>query len=257
MEGKQLSKNTYREFKDYLKQRTDYSVSSKNKYLGIAKTFLKEISFQNNLPDLTLNTKGFNQSKKHKVEGINDEEIARLIAGIKNLPDNPQTSRLKAMVALLALQGLRQVEIIRLNVEDLDLVSHTAMVWGKGRDDKESVDLNPETVRHIQNHLRLNNVSDGPIFTSQSNNSKSQRLTTKSLREIVKETLAGLGINKTIHGFRHYFCTMMIKEYKSDLLEVMQYTRHKSVETLQVYNDSQKKKADLPRFYKTFAGISF
>jgi len=41
------------------------------------------------------------------------------------------------------------------------------------------------------------------------------------------------------------------------LLEVAQYTRHKSLEMLQVYNDNIKRQADLPRYYEAFSGVSF
>jgi integrase/recombinase XerC len=64
-----------------------------------------------------------------------------------------------------------------------------------------------------------------------------------------------LGIDKTTHGFRHYFTTRLIKTYKGDLLEVRQYTRHASLEMLQIYNDSIKQQADLPRFYSAFEGV--
>jgi integrase len=105
--------------------------------------------------------------------------------------------------------------------------------------------------------VRANKVKDGALFVSQSNNSKKQRLTTRTIRNIVKETLNGLGIEKTTHGFRHYFTTTLIKTYKGDLLEVAQYTRHKSLEMLQIYNDNIKRKADLPRYYEAFSGVSF
>jgi len=74
---------------------------------------------------------------------------------------------------------------------------------------------------------------------------------------LVKDILNELGIDKSTHGFRHYFTTTLIKTYKGDLLEVAQYTRHKSLEMLQVYNDNIKREADLPRFYGAFNGISF
>jgi len=82
-------------------------------------------------------------------------------------------------------------------------------------------------------------------------------MTTRAIREIVKNALNQLGIEKTVHGFRHYFATTLIKTYKGDLLEVAQYTRHKGLEMLQVYNDSIKKQEDLPRYYNAFKGVNF
>ncbi|OQX71074.1 hypothetical protein B6D52_02755 [Candidatus Parcubacteria bacterium 4484_255] len=196
-------------------------------------------------------------SKKHKRDGLNDEEIKKLTEAIKELPDTPQNARLKAILSLLVFQGLRQVEITRLDVRDIDFISKTAFIQGKGRDDKEPINLHPETIKVLKVYLKSNKIADGALFTSNSNNSKNQRLTTRAIRNIVKKTLKNLGIEKTTHGFRHYFTTTLIKTYKGDLLEVAQYTRHKSLEMLQVYNDNIKREADLPRYYKAFSGVKF
>jgi integrase len=251
-----FNRNSFLEFKRSLAERTDLAVATKNKYLATAKIFLKEANRQGALPaDITQNIKTFSQSKKHKRDGLNDEEMSKLTTAIKELPETPANARLKAILSLLVFQGLRQVEIIRLDIRDIDFISKTAFIQGKGRDDKEPIYLHPETIKAIQGYLKSNKIADGALFTSQSNNNKNQRLTTRAIRDIVKKTLNDLGIEKTTHGFRHYFTTTLIKTYKGDLLEVAQYTRHKSLEMLQVYNDNINRKADLPRYYQAFSGV--
>ena len=258
IEDKGLNRNSFLEFKRYLRERTDYTVATKNKYLATAKIFLKELNRQGVLPaDITQNIKTFKQSKKHKRDGLNDKEINRLSIMLRGLPETQQNTRLKVVISLLALQGLRQIEITRLDVRDIDFVSKTALVKGKGQDDKEPISLHPETIKHLKEYLKLNQIKDGALLVSRSNNHKNKRLTTRALRQLVRESLSNLEIEKTTHGFRHYFTTTLIKTYKGDLLEVAQYTRHKSLEMLQVYNDNIKKEADLPRYYKAFSGISF
>jgi integrase/recombinase XerC len=253
-----LTRNCFLDFKRALADRTDISVATKNKYLTTARVFLKELNRLGTLPaDITQNIKTFNQSKKHKRDGLNDEEIKALTDKIKAIPNTPQTTRLKAILALLTLQGLRQIEVIRLDIKDIDFISQTAFIQGKGHDDKEPIDLHPATSRALQDYLRANKIADGALFTSQSNNNRNKRLTTRAIRDIVKTALKELGINKTTHGFRHYFTTKLIQVYKGDLLEVAQLTRHKSLEMLQVYNDNIKRKADLPRYYEAFSGVSF
>ena len=251
-----FNNNSFLDFKRALAERTDLSIATKNKYLATAKIFLKEANRRGLLPvDITQNIRTFSQSKKHKRDGLNDEEISRLTKTIKGLPNTPQNARIRAILSLLVLQGLRQVEIIRLDVKDIDFISETAFIQGKGRDDKEPIYLHPETTRAIQNYLKVNKIADGALFTSRSNNNKNHRLTTRAIRDIVKKLLSDLNIDKTTHGFRHYFTTTLIKTYKGDLLEVAQYTRHKSLEMLQVYNDNINRKADLPRFYQAFSGV--
>lgn len=253
-----LSRDSYLQYKQYLDSRVDFSVSTKAKYLTVAKVALKEMHRHGYLPtDITSTVKGFRQLKKHKRDGLNDDEIAKLTEGVRGLPDTLETKRIKAILSLLTLQGLRQVEVTRLDVSDVDLVAGTALVLGKGRDDKEVIYLHPETVRTLGEYMKAYGVKSGALFTSKSNNSKNKRLTTRSIRGMVKDLLISLDIDKTTHGFRHYFTTKLIKTYKGDLLEVAGYTRHRSLEMLQVYNDTIKKQADLPRYYSTFNGVGF
>lgn len=253
-----FNRDTFLSFKRYLESRTDFAVATKNKYLVSARIFLKELNRQGYLPaDITQNVKSFSQGKKHKKDGLNDQEIALLSEKMGQLTDKPQNTRLKAILSLLALQGLRQVEITRLEVSDLDLIGKKAFIQGKGRDDKEPIDLHPETVKALLAYLKVNKIRSGALFQSNSNNSQNKRLTTRGVRLIVKQILNSLGIEKTTHGFRHYFTTTLIKSYKGDLLEVAAYTRHRGLEMLQVYNDRIKKDADLPRYYRTFDKVSF
>ena len=255
LDNRQINPNTLLLFKRYLSERTDLAVSTKNKYLTTAKIFLRELSRNGVIPDITHNIKVFQQEKKHKKDGLNDNEIEALSLRLSNLPETPQNTRIKAIVSLLIFQGLRQIEITRLNVSDIDLKRKVAFVQGKGRDDKEIIYLHPKTVRAIKGYLRSNKIASGPLFQSQSNNSKNQRLTTRAIRGIIKDVLNELGIEKSVHGFRHYFTTKLIKHYGGDLLRVQNYTRHNSVEMLQVYNDEINMEADLPNFYKVFEEV--
>jgi integrase len=244
------------EFKRFLRSRTDIGIATKNKYLATARIFLKELARSGRIPtDITVNVKSFSQSKKHKRNGINNEEMQKLANHFQQLSQNHQNSRLRAIFSLLALQGLRQCEIVRLDVKDLDLINMTAFIQGKGQDDKEIIHLHPETTKVLHEYMKANKIASGALFTSESNSSRNHRLTTRAIRGIIGEVFHTLSIHKTVHGFRHYFATTLVKNYKGDLLEVAQYTRHKSLEMLQVYNDNVNRQADLPRFYNAFPAI--
>ena len=253
-----MNRDTFLLYKRMLSLRNSIATNTKNKHIVVAKVFLKELNRQGLLPvDITQNVRGFSESKKHKREGLSEQEIQLVSTEIHNYIQSPANARLKVILCLLTLQGMRQIEVIRLNVKDIDLVAQTAQILGKGRDDMESIALHPETVKAIQTYLATNMIADGALFVSRSNHGKNQRLTTRGLRGIVKRLLTQLRIEKTTHGFRHYFVTRLIEAYKADLLMVAHYSRHRSVETLQIYNDSMKYKTDLPRFYKTFSSVQF
>ena len=250
-----LTPSSFLSYKQYLEKRPDISASTKNKYLVSARIYLRELAKTGKIPDITANVKSFKQDKKHKRTGLSESQIKSVWEKINSELENPKTARLKAIISLLIFQGLRQIEIVRLNVIDVNLGASTAMILGKGRDDKESIDLHPETVRAIRKYLEVSKMADGPMFTCLSNCHLNQRLSTRSLRDMVTSYLSQLEINNTTHGFRHYFTTALIKQFKGDLLEVAQYTRHRSLEMLQIYNDRVKKEADLPKFYQAFNSV--
>lgn len=248
-----ITHDTLLHYKQYLRSRTDLGVASKNKYLAVARISMKELYRRGAISiDLSLNVKSFQQSSKHKVEGLTEQEVEQLCQYLRELPDTFKAVRLRALVALLLYQGLRQIEICRLDVADVRLGNNRLNVLGKGHDDKEPIFLHPQTVKALKSYLRSSKVKDGALFTSLWGQTKGKRLSTRGLRQIIKDLFTEAGVNKTVHGFRHYFTTTLITAYQSDLLRVANYTRHRSVETLQVYNDRLGDESDLAKFYGSF-----
>lgn len=248
-----FNQNSFLEFKRYLAARNDIAIATKSKYLTVARVFLKELNRQGIIPaDITQNVKSFQQTKKHKKFGLNQTEVNLLLSELDRLPENFSNVRLKAIISLLVFQGLRQVEAIRLDVEDISPGQMTALIHGKGRDDKEPIDLHPRSVEALKHYMDYCKVRSGPLFISNSNNNQNGRLSTKSIRNIVTAFLKNLNIDNSTHGFRHYFTTKLIELFSNDLLTVAKFTRHKSVETLQVYNDNISRKNNLPKYYEAF-----
>lgn len=252
-----LNFNTYLGYKRYLSSIDTLSISTKNKYLISAKIFIDGLNSLQRLP-FQINTKvrGFKQSKLHKKNGLCDEDISKIVYYCSSLEPTIQNLRLKSILSLLIFQGLRQVEITRLNVTDINLKDKTAFIIGKGQDDKELIHLHPSTVKTLKIYLQKYRVREGALFRSESNFSSGSRLTTKSIREIIKKVLNDLNIDGSTHGFRHFFITKLIKSYKGELLTVYKYSRHRSIQMLEVYNDEIIREQDLPRFYNVFSDIT-
>jgi len=239
VETRGFSLDVYIHYKKELQNDNSLGISSKNKYLITARVFLKELNRKGFLKqDITQNIKGFRQSNKQ-------------------LENTKENTRLKMIVSLFALQGLRQIEVIRLDFEDLNLHSKTALIQGKGSDDKEIIYLQPEVVKTIKEYTKAYRIKSGCLLASSSNRNKGSRITTRALRGIVKDLLNKLDIDKSTHSFRHYFTTKLIENYNGDLLQVRKYTRHKGIEMLQVYNDNILTEKDLPRFFGVFSDVKF
>ena len=251
-----LNRNSYLEYKRYLQGCETFSVSTKNKYLISAKVFLDGLHRAQLIPQkITDGVKGFSQNRLHKKDGLTDEDIGKLQSYCSALEPTKANLRLRAIIALFLFQGLRQIEVVRLDVTDINLRDKVALIRGKGRDDKEPVYLHPSTVKVLREYLRLYRFREGPLFRSDSNHCRGGRLTTKSVREIIKRTFHTLQIDGSAHGFRHYFITKLIKSSKGELLTVSKYSRHRSIQMLEVYNDEVIRQEDLPRYYSVFKDI--
>lgn len=245
--------NSYLNFKRQLENKTNFTVATKNKYLATAKIFLKELNRQGIIPvDITQNVKLFKQSNKHKREGLNEKEILMLVERLKTMPLNPFNTRLRALFCLLAFQGLRQIEIIRLDAEDICLPNSTAFIQGKGCDDKELIYLAPETTKALKIYIQTNKVGTGALFRSLGNR-KSERLSSMTIKREFKNLFKKSDIDKTTHGFRHFYITTLLKSL--DVRDVRKFSRHKNLEMLIVYDDEidiKNKTADVFNCFKSF-----
>ena len=225
-------------YKQELRDDVTLGVSARNKMLTTARIALRELYRQGKLSvDLSVGVKSFQQSNKHKVIGLNTEEVEKICQHLQSLDNSLRSERLRAIVALLLFQGLRQIEVCRLDVKDIDLANSRIYIVGKGRIDTEPIHIHPETLKALTSYLRQSQVKYGALFTHLNRQSNGQRLSTRGLRQIFQDLLKELGIQKTTHGTRHYFATELIRHFGSELTTVAKFTRHNSLEMLQVYND--------------------
>jgi integrase/recombinase XerD len=147
-----------------------------------------------------------------------------------------------AIVSLLLRTGLRTIEVIRASVEDITFKGsqRVLLVQGKGRDEKDNfVLLTDKAYKPIADYLASRGKVKGsePLFTSTSNNSKGERLTTRTISYIAKEGLKAIGLDGrsfTAHSLRHTTAVNILRA--GGTLEKAQFTlRHNSLSTTQIY----------------------
>lgn len=147
-----------------------------------------------------------------------------------------------AIITLLLRTGLRTIEVTRASVEDITFKGsqRVLLIQGKGRDEKDNfVVLTDKTYQPIAQYLAARgeiNRSE-PLFTSSSNNSKGDRLTTRTISYIAKEGLKAIGLDDrsfTAHSLRHTTAVNILRAGGS--LETAQLTlRHSNPATTQIY----------------------
>jgi len=262
IENNQFNLNTFLEFKRELRARNDLSASSKNKYLVVARIFLKELNRNGIIPvDITSNIRNFRLDKRHKVNGLDDREVESLEWWCQ--AHSVIKPREVAIMCLLYYQGLRLGELCKLNWEDVLWRSDQILIKGKGRDDKETIFLHPVTAKALKRYYDVRQYIDlegdrprGAMFRSLSIPSKQGRLTPRGLRHIVKAIFAEQGIDKTCHGIRHSFVTRLVKYFNGDITKVAQFSRHRSLEMIQVYNDAVLLESDYKGYIKAFGDVN-
>ncbi len=156
-----------------------------------------------------------------------------------------------AIVNLLLRTGLRTIETIRANVEDITFKgsSRVLLIQGKGRDEKDNfVILTDKAYQPIERYLSTRRATGSePLFISDSNNNKGERLTTRTISYIAKEGLKAIGLNEkqfTAHSLRHTTAVNILRAGGS--LETAQFTlRHTNPATTQIYTATIKEEQRL------------
>jgi integrase len=260
IEKNQFNLNTFLEFKRELRTRDELATSTKNKYLVSARIFLKELHRRGIMPtDITHNIRNFKLDKRHKINGLDDREVLLIEWWCQRNYDNPRDV---SIMCLLLYQGLRIGEVCKLNWEDVLWRTNTVLIKGKGRDDKEAVFLHPVTVRALKQYYRIQHLDlagqrpRGAVFRSKSIPSDKGRITERGLRYIVKKAFAEQDIDKQVHGFRHTFVTRLVRQFHGDVTKIAPFTRHRSLEMLQVYNDAVLHDKDYIDYIKAFGDVN-
>lgn len=143
----------------------------------------------------------------------------------------------KAMLLVLFASGLRESELARLKVEDLDLDAGAAKVWeGKGGKDG-LVPLSPPAIDALRVYLgsvrpKLAAETKSPcVFLT----GRGEPLTRMAIWcRVSKAAEASLGKRVSPHSLRHGFATALVQG-GADIRDVQVLMRHSSVDTTAVY----------------------
>ena len=133
-------------------------------------------------------------------------QVEHMVNGARSEYGRRQALRDQAMVALMMYAGLREGELVALNVEDIQISERKGKVtiWrGKG-DKKREIPLNGEARRAVSlwimdNQARANMT--GVLFIGKSG----KRLTTRAVQRRVAEIGRMCGLVVTPHDLRHTF----------------------------------------------------
>lgn len=189
-------------------------------------------------PNIAKGIKSPKRKNAYLKEHLRENQIADLLAHFEG------NTRDYAIVNLLLRTGLRCIEVVRANVEDITFKGGQRIlkIWGKGRDERDAfVVLTDKAYAPIKAYLdtRGTTTLKEPLFISTSNRNLKGRLTTRSISKICKEGFRAIGIDGkeyTAHSLRHTTAVLLLKN--GSLADVQSVLRHSSPATSQIYTKS-------------------
>ena len=222
------------------------SANSLSTYLVVVRKFFEWLEGMKLYPNVAKGVKGAKTGRGFKKDCLTREQAIELLAGIDR--STLLGKRDFALVNLLIRTGLRTVEVARANVADIRQEGGEArlLIQGKGRDSKDDfVLLTQPALRPLRAYLQDRGVLDdaGPLFVSLSDRCLGGRLTTRTIRRIVKDGLREIGLDSnrlTAHSLRHTAVTFSLRGGAS-LQDAQAMARHASINTTMVYSHNVKR----------------
>ena len=236
-----ITRPTYEDvkaYRDYILQQ--HKPSTVQAYIFIVRRFFEFTEAQGLYPNVCGKIKGATLSRSPKKDYLTSGQVKDMLSGIDTA--SAQGLRDKAIVSLMVACGLRDIEVSRANVEDLRALGDNTVLFlqGKGRDERnEFVIVPPQVEKAIRTYLKDRGSVSGtePLFTSLSNNSKGQRMSTRSISGICKTAMVSAGYESnrlTAHSLRHTAITLALLS-GATAQEAQQFARHKSINTTMIY----------------------
>lgn len=241
---RRIDRPTLRAYKDWLKAHRAANTAAT--YLAALRRF-----FQYGVSEGLLSynpmegIKGVRRPRGHLRQDLSREELRALLNSVDRR--TKLGKRDFAIINLMVRNGLRVIEIQRVNMGDLETRQGRKIlrVLGKGRDARdEFVVLSEPTVQALLSYLACRKGSKKgllsprePLFVGVGGSNKHKRLTTRQINRRVNYYLKKAGVKTrkiSPHSLRHSFVTLAIQSGAS-IVEAQIAARHRSIETTRTY----------------------
>ena len=235
------------EYKDSLQEQSLSSLTISS-YITAVRKFYEWAEAEKLYPNIAKGIKTPRRQQAFKKQHLTDAKSRELLDHFQSL-----SLRDYAIVNLILRTGLRTIEVVRANIEDITFKGERRVlkVWGKGHSEKDDfVVLSDKAYLPIKNYLaaaRKGAKTGEPLFTSTSHQNYGGRLTTKTISTICKDGLRAVGLDGkefTAHSLRHTTAVAILK-HGGQLTDVQSVLRHTSPVTSQIYTESVKEELRL------------
>lgn len=235
----QPTAETVRQYRDYLQENGKKATTVKN-YIIAVKRFFQWTEEAGLYPNIAKHIKSGRLSKNFKRDYLTGSQSRQILAHIDR--STIKGKRDYAMLVMMLTMGLRTIEVVRADIEDIRTKGNTTVLYvqGKGHNEKDDLIRMPQHVESaIRDYLSVRRAKDlsEPLFTSTSNHNTNGRMTTRSIRRIAKTAFIAAGFDSprlTAHSTRHTAATLSLLN-GATLQQTQELLRHRNIGTTEIY----------------------
>ena len=248
----QVKHQTIVDYKKYLIATFDNTTA--NTYLSGVRnlfSFFEEYG----IPNPTRNIKSVKISKDFRKLPLTKEQANKIKEYKEQQLNSLKDMRDYAIYCLLVYNGLREVELMRANKDDIVYIGgkYVLKVQGKGKLDKtQNAVLTDSVLIPLLAYLDMRGEDEfESLFIGLASNKYGTRLTTRSIRRIISGLLIANGYKSkylTPHSLRHTACTFALLG-GADLQETQELARHSDINTTEIYAHNIQRIDNPPEYY--------
>lgn len=235
----QPTAETVRQYRDHLQVTGKKATTVKN-YIIAVKRFFAWTEEAGLYPNIAKFIKSGHLSKSFKKDYLTGSQARQILNHVDR--STLKGKRDYAMLVTMLTMGLRTIEVTRANIEDIRIKGNTTVLYvqGKGHNEKDDLIRMPQHVESaIRDYLSVRRAKDlsEPLFTSTSNHNANGRMTTRSIRRIVKTAFISAGYDSprlTAHSTRHTAATLSLLN-GATLQQTQELLRHRNIGTTEIY----------------------
>ena len=212
-------------------------------YLSALKRFFSWCESEGLYQNIAEGVKAPKQTRGHKKDYFAGTQVKSILSGIDR--STIEGKRNYAMIGLITTCGLRTIEVVRANIEDIRVIGGVSVLYvqGKGRTEKtDFVKLPPQVEGALREYFKVRGkiAQNEPLFASVSKRNFGHGLTTRTVSSVCKNAMLEAGFDSdrlTAHSLRHTAVTLALLSGQS-LTDVQAFARHSSINTTMIYNHS-------------------
>lgn len=229
IEQQPLSRFSFVRYKQHLLDK-QFAISTINKKINSLKVYNDFLQKKGIVNESYIQLKRDNvqiaAGSEHVVTALSEQEVEKLLFYLED--DTKVSQRNKLIAYLLLYTGVRVTELVNIKLADIDSLTATLTVHGKGGKVRE-ISLRQDVLQLIKQYQQGERMKS-PFYESEYL-LVSQRAS-KMHRDAVRNWLAniskGLGMKLHPHLFRHTFATRLLRK-GVDLTTVSKLTGHSTV----------------------------